>query len=78
MANNGEEGMPRLRDANGLSDIFDGRPAEERIRLLQDSRDPDEALDSRLEIFSPSSTNLINIATNEMWKFGLIPRANGS
>jgi myosin V len=41
VAYNGEEGIPRFRGANGLSDIYDDL-AEEKIRLLQDVRNLDE------------------------------------
>jgi len=90
VAYNGEEGIPRLRGANGLSDIYDD-PAEEKIRLLQDIRNLDEdvleGLIKGLKIPLPSLTNpsavkeilfpanLISLVTNEMWKYGLIPES---
>ncbi|KAI0262971.1 myosin 5 [Gloeopeniophorella convolvens] len=90
VAYNGEEGMPRFRGANGLSDIYDD-PAEEKIRLLQDIRNLDEdvleGLVKGLKIPLPSLTNpsavkeilfpanLISLVTNEMWKYGLIPES---
>ena len=90
VAYNGEEGLPRLRGANGLSDIYDD-PAEEKIRHLQDIRNLDEdvleGLIKGLKIPLPSLTNpsavkeilfpanLISLVTNEMWKYGLIPES---
>jgi myosin V len=90
VAYNGEEGMPRFRGTNGLSDIYDD-PAEEKIRLLQDIRSLDEdvleGLIKGLKIPLPSLTNpsavkeilfpanLISLVTNEMWKYGLIPES---
>jgi myosin V len=90
VAYNGEEGIPRFRDTNGLSDIYDD-PAEEKIRLLQDIRSLDEdvleGLIKGLKIPLPSLTNpsavkeilfpanLISLVTNEMWKYGLIPES---
>ncbi|KAI0303456.1 P-loop containing nucleoside triphosphate hydrolase protein [Multifurca ochricompacta] len=90
VAYNGEEGMPRFRGGNGLSDIHDD-PAEEKIRLLQDIRNLDEdvleGLIKGLKIPLPSLTNpsavkeilfpanLISLVTNEMWKYGLIPES---
>ena len=90
VAFNGEEGLPRFRGANGLSDIYDD-PAEEKIRLLQDIRSLDEdvldGLIKGLKIPLPSLTNpsavkeilfpanLISLVTNEMWKYGLIPES---
>jgi myosin-5 len=90
VAYNGEEGIPRLRGTNGLSDIYDD-PAEEKIRLLQDIRNLDEdvleGLIKGLKIPLPSLTNpsavkeilfpanLISLVTNEMWKYGLIPES---
>ena len=87
VAYNGEEGIPRFRGMNGLSDIYDD-PAEEKIRLLQDIRNLDEdvleGLIKGLKIPLPSLTNpsavkeilfpanLISLVTNEMWKYGLI------
>ena len=90
VAYNGEEGIPRFRGTNGLSDIYDD-PAEEKIRLLQDVRSLDEdvleGLIKGLKIPLPSLTNpsavkeilfpanLISLVTNEMWKYGLIPES---
>ena len=90
VAYNGEEGIPRLRGVNGLTDIYDD-PAEEKIRLLQDIRNLDEdvleGLIKGLKIPLPSLTNpsavkeilfpanLISLVTNEMWKYGLIPES---
>ena len=88
VAYNGEDTF-RYRHVNGLSDIrdFDG-PAEEKIRLMQDSSHLDEdildGLIRGLKIPAPSLTNpsavkeilfpanLISLVTNEMWKYGLI------
>ena len=88
VAYNGEDTF-RYRQVNGLSDIrdFDG-PAEEKIRLMQDSSRLDEdildGLIRGLKIPAPSLTNpsavkeilfpanLISLVTNEMWKYGLI------
>ena len=74
--------------ANGLSDIHDNDPAEEKIRLMQDMKRLDEdvldGLIRGLKIPAPSLTNpsavkeilfpanLISLVTNEMWKYGLI------
>ena len=74
--------------ANGLSDIRDNDPAEEKIRLMQDMKRLDEdvleGLIRGLKIPGPSLTspsavkeilfpaNLISLVTNEMWKYGLI------
>jgi myosin-5 len=90
VAYNGEEGIPRFRGTNGLSDIYDD-PAEEKIRHLQDIRNLDEdvleGLIKGLKIPLPSLTNpsavkeilfpanLISLVTNEMWKYGLIPES---
>ncbi|KAI0050026.1 myosin 5 [Auriscalpium vulgare] len=90
VAYNGEDGLARLRGANGLTDIYDD-PAEEKIRLLQDFRHLDEdvldGLVKGLKIPLPSLTNpsavkeilfpanLISLVTNEMWKYGLIPES---
>ncbi|KAI0272140.1 myosin 5 [Russula aff. rugulosa BPL654] len=90
VAYNGEEGIPRFRGTNGLTDIYDD-PAEEKIRLLQDIRNLDEdvleGLIKGLKIPLPSLTNpsavkeilfpanLISLVTNEMWKYGLIPES---
>ena len=90
VAYNGEEGIPRFRGVNGLTDIYDD-PAEEKIRLLQDIRNLDEdvleGLIKGLKIPLPSLTNpsavkeilfpanLISLVTNEMWKYGLIPES---
>jgi myosin-5 len=90
VAYNGEEGIPRFRGMNGLSEIYDD-PAEEKIRLLQDIRNLDEdvleGLIKGLKIPLPSLTNpsavkeilfpanLISLVTNEMWKYGLIPES---
>jgi len=90
VAYNGEEGIPRFRGTNGLSDIYDD-PAEEKIRFLQDIRNLDEdvleGLIKGLKIPLPSLTNpsavkeilfpanLISLVTNEMWKYGLIPES---
>ncbi|GLB35273.1 putative TRAFAC class myosin-kinesin ATPase superfamily, myosin family protein [Lyophyllum shimeji] len=76
----GTNGLPDIRD---LDD-----PAEEKIRLMQDVRRLDEdvldGLIRGLKIPAPSLTNpsavkeilfpanLISLATNEMWKYGLI------
>ncbi|KAH9999029.1 myosin 5 [Russula vinacea] len=85
-----QEGLPRFRGTNGLSDIYDD-PAEEKIRHLQDVRNLDEdvleGLIKGLKIPLPSLTNpsavkeilfpanLISLVTNEMWKYGLIPES---
>ena len=90
VAYNGEEGIPRFRGTNGLTDIYDD-PAEEKIRHLQDVRNLDEdvleGLVKGLKIPLPSLTNpsavkeilfpanLISLVTNEMWKYGLIPES---
>ncbi|TFY72379.1 hypothetical protein EVG20_g642 [Dentipellis fragilis] len=90
VAYNGENGLPRFRGNNGLADIYDD-PAEEKIRLLQDTKHLDadvlEGLIKGLKIPLPSLTNpsavkeilfpanLISLVTNEMWKYGLIPES---
>ena len=90
VAYNGEDGVPRFRGSNGLSDIYDD-PAEEKIRLMQDIKHLDEdvleGLVKGLKIPAPSLTNpsavkeilfpanLISLITNEMWKYGLIPES---
>lgn len=90
VAYNGEDGLPRMRAQNGLSNIYDD-PAEEKIRLLQDIKHLDEdvldGLIKGLKIPLPSLTNpsavkeilfpanLISLVTNEMWKYGLIPES---
>lgn len=89
VAYNGEDGLPRFRAPNGLSDMYD--PAEEKIRLMQDIKRLDEdvldGLIRGLKIPAPSTTNpsavkeilfpanLISLITNEMWKYGLIPES---
>ncbi|TFY67201.1 hypothetical protein EVJ58_g1777 [Rhodofomes roseus] len=89
VAYNGEDGLPRFRAPNGLSDMYD--PAEEKIRLMQDVKRLDEdvldGLIRGLKIPAPSTTNpsavkeilfpanLISLITNEMWKYGLIPES---
>ncbi|KAI0928102.1 hypothetical protein AcW2_004226 [Taiwanofungus camphoratus] len=89
VAFNGEDGLPRFRAPNGLSDMYD--PAEEKIRLMQDIKRLDEdvldGLIRGLKIPAPSTTNpsavkeilfpanLISLITNEMWKYGLIPES---
>ncbi|KAA1479202.1 myosin 5 [Dentipellis sp. KUC8613] len=90
VAYNGENGLPRFHGSNGLADIYDD-PAEEKIRLLQDTKHLDadvlEGLVKGLKIPLPSLTNpsavkeilfpanLISLVTNEMWKYGLIPES---
>lgn len=82
-----QEGIPRFRPTNGLSDIYDD-PAEEKIRLLEDGEALDEevlqVLIKGLRTPPPNLTNqpsmkevlfpanLISLVTNEMWKYGLI------
>lgn len=82
-----QEGIPRFRPTNGLSDIYDD-PAEEKIRLLEDGEALDEeilqVLIKGLKTPPPNLTNqpsmkevlfpanLISLVTNEMWKYGLI------
>ncbi|CCM06099.1 uncharacterized protein FIBRA_08346 [Fibroporia radiculosa] len=89
VAYNGEDGLPRFRAPNGISDVYD--PAEEKIALMQDIRRLDEdvldGLIRGLKIPAPSTTNpsavkeilfpanLISLITNEMWKYGLIPES---
>ena len=88
VAFNGEDNYLRLRQPNGLADIRDEDPAEEKIRLMLDSKSLDEdvleGLIQGLKIPVPSLTNpppakeilfpanLISLVTNEMWKYGLI------
>ena len=90
MAYNGEEGIPCCHGANGLLDIYND-PVEEKLRLLQDVRnlyeDILEGLIKGLKMPLPSLTNpsaikeilfpvnLISLVTNEMWKYGLIPKS---
>jgi len=88
VAYNGEDTL-RYRQVNGLSGIRDfDDPAEEKIRLMQDSSRLDEdvldGLIRGLKIPAPSlnnpsavkeilfPANLISLVTNEMWKYGLI------
>jgi myosin-5 len=88
MAFNGEDNLLGLR-FNGLPDVrnFDD-PAEEKIRLMLDTKRLDEdvldGLVRGLKIPAPSlnnpaavkeilfPANLISLVTNEMWKYGLI------
>ena len=88
MAFNGEDNLLGLR-FNDLPDVrnFDD-PAEEKIRLMLDTKRLDEdvldGLVRGLKIPAPSLTNpaaekeilfpanLISLVTNEMWKYGLI------
>lgn len=88
MAFNGEDNILGLR-FNGLQDVrnFDD-PAEEKIRLMLDTKRLDEdildGLIRGLKIPAPSLSNpaavkeilfpanLISLVTNEMWKYGLI------
>jgi myosin V len=88
--NGAENGLPRFRAPSGLTDISDD-PAEEKIRLLTDSKHLDvdvlDGLIRGLKIPAPSLTtatpikeilfpaNLISLVTNEMWKYGLIPES---
>jgi myosin-5 len=88
VAFNGEDTNYWRGRANGLSDIHDNDPAEEKIRLMQDMKRLDEdvldGLIRGLKIPGPSLTNpsavkeilfpanLISLVTNEMWKYGLI------
>jgi myosin V len=88
LAFNGEDANYWRGSANGLSDIHDNDPAEEKIRLMQDMKRLDEdvldGLIRGLKIPGPSLTNpsavkeilfpanLISLVTNEMWKYGLI------
>ena len=87
VAYNGEDNFLRMR-SNGLPDIRDDDPAEEKTRLLQDTKRLDEdvfdGLIRGMKIPAPSLTNpsavkeilfpanLISLVTNEMWKYGLI------
>ena len=88
MAFNGEENVLGLR-LNGLPDARSMEDhAEEKIRLMLDSKHLDEdvldGLIRGLKIPVPSITNaagvkeilfpanLISLITNEMWKYGLI------
>ncbi|KAG1903979.1 myosin 5 [Suillus fuscotomentosus] len=88
VAYNGEDNVLRMR-SNGLADIrsYDDL-AEEKIKLMQDTKRLDEdvlvGLIRGLKIPAPSLTNpsavkeilfpanLISLVTNEMWKYGLI------
>lgn len=89
VAFNGEDNYMQFRQRTGLSDIRDyDDPAEEKIRLMQDSKNLDadvlDGLIRGLKIPAPSLTNppavkeilfpanLISLVTNEMWKYGLI------
>ena len=88
LAFNGEDTNYWRGSPNGLSDIRDNDPAEEKIRLMQDMKRLDEdvldGLIRGLKIPGPSLTNppgvkeilfpanLISLVTNEMWKYGLI------
>lgn len=89
VAYQGEDNYMRFRQPNGLADIRDfDDPAEEKIRLMQDTKSLDEdvldGLIRGLKIPAPSLTNppavkeilfpanLISLVTNEMWKYGLI------
>jgi len=88
IAFNGEDTNYWRGSANGLSDIRDYDPSEEKIRLMQDMKRLDEdvldGLIRGLKIPGPSLTNpsavkeilfpanLISLVTNEMWKYGLI------
>lgn len=91
VAYNGEDNYLRFR-TNGLPDIRDfDDPAEEKIRLMQDTKRLDQdvldGLIRGLKIPAPSLTNpsavkeilfpanLISLVTNEMWKYGLIPES---
>lgn len=81
---------PRFRAPSGL-DRYDEDPAEEKIRLLLETKSLDEdvleGLVKGLKIPAASSTNppnikeilfpanLISLVTNEMWKYGLIPES---
>jgi myosin-5 len=89
LACNSEEGA-RSRTPSSL-DQHDEDPAEEKIRFLLDGESLDEdvlaGLFKGLKIPAASSTNppnikenllpanLINLVTNEMWKYGLIPES---
>ncbi|KAG1800775.1 myosin 5 [Suillus plorans] len=88
VAYNGEDNVLRMRN-NGLADVrsYDDL-AEEKIKLMQDTKRLDEdvlvGLIRGLKIPAPSLTNpsavkeilfpanLISLVTNEMWKYGLI------
>lgn len=88
VAYNGEDNVLRMR-SNGLADVrsYDDL-AEEKIKLMQDTKRLDEdvlvGLIRGLKIPAPSLTNpsavkeilfpanLISLVTNEMWKYGLI------
>lgn len=88
VAYNGEDNVFRMR-SNGLADVrsYDDL-AEEKIKLMQDTKRLDEdvlvGLIRGLKIPAPSLTNpsavkeilfpanLISLVTNEMWKYGLI------
>lgn len=90
VAFNGRDGLPHLKSANGLEDIYDD-PAEEKIKLMLNAKRLDEdvldGLIRGLKIPAPSLTNpsaikeilfpanLISLVTNEMWKYGLIPES---
>jgi myosin V len=90
VAYNGEDNLLRLR-TNGLQNIYDDDPAEEKIKLMQDVKRLDadvlDGLIRGLKIPAPSLTNpsavkeilfpanLISLVTNEMWKYGLIPES---
>lgn len=88
VAFNGEDNYLRMR-SNGLPDIRDYEdPAEEKIKLMLDTKrleeDVFDGLVRGLKIPAPSLTNpsavkeilfpanLISLVTNEMWKYGLI------
>jgi myosin-5 len=91
VAYNGEDNVLRMRN-NGLADVrsYDDL-AEEKIKLMQDTKRLDEdvlvGLIRGLKIPAPSLTNpsavkeilfpanLISLVTNEMWKYGLIPES---
>ncbi|KAG2146973.1 myosin 5 [Suillus bovinus] len=91
VAYNGEDNVLRMR-SNGLADVrsYDDL-AEEKIKLMQDTKRLDEdvlvGLIRGLKIPAPSLTNpsavkeilfpanLISLVTNEMWKYGLIPES---
>lgn len=89
VAFNGEDNYLRVRTNGLLPDIRDfDDPAEEKIKLMQDSKrleeDVFDGLIRGLKIPAPSLTNpsavkeilfpanLISLITNEMWKYGLI------
>lgn len=91
VAYNGEDNILRMRN-NGLADVrsYDDL-AEEKIKLMQETKRLDEdvlvGLIRGLKIPAPSLTNpsavkeilfpanLISLVTNEMWKYGLIPES---